>query len=149
MSQIVINYSGQLVTVVCWCGVRHAVPAELREHQRRQRADGKQQHEVYCPLGHAYIIAGEGESEGLKRRLEAERSEAARLKRRLEVERSHAARLAAERDQAEASARAYKGVATKARERAAAAVCPCCNRSFVQLRRHLATKHPDYTGELA
>jgi hypothetical protein len=35
----------------------------------------------------------------------------------------------------------------KARKRAAAALCPCCNRSFVQLRRHLASQHPDYKGE--
>jgi uncharacterized protein (UPF0212 family) len=23
-------------------------------------------------------------------------------------------------------------------------VCPCCNRSFAQLRRHMAAKHPEY-----
>jgi hypothetical protein len=134
MSSQTINYSGQLVTVVCWCGVYHAVPSELRAKQQRDHANGWKHTSIYCPLGHTHVIAGEGESD--------------RLKRRLDAERSRAARLAAERDQAQASARAYKGTATKARKRAAAAVCPCCKRSFVQLRRHMAAKHPGFTGEL-
>jgi hypothetical protein len=129
-----ITYVGELTTLTCWCGMRHAVPAELYAHQERQLRDGRDQTAIYCPLGHHHIIAGEGE--------------AARLKRRLDAERVRAASLAAQRDQAEASARAYKGVATKARKRAAAALCPCCNRSFVQLRRHMKAKHPDYTGEV-
>src|SRR5262245_22389812 len=29
-------------------------------------------------------------------------------------------------------------------KRVAAGVCPCCNRSFVQLQRHMKTKHPLY-----
>lgn len=30
------------------------------------------------------------------------------------------------------------------RQRFANGVCPCCNRSFENVRRHMATKHPDY-----
>lgn len=30
------------------------------------------------------------------------------------------------------------------RSRYAAGVCPCCNRSFPGLARHMASKHPDY-----
>jgi hypothetical protein len=26
-------------------------------------------------------------------------------------------------------------------------VCPCCNRSFTNLRRHMTTKHPEYPKE--
>ena len=127
-------YSGQLVKTTCWCGVHHAVPKELYDYVSRQHRDGRQQSSIYCPLGHAWSFAGEGK--------------AAELARELGNEAARRARAVAERDQAEASARAYKGVATKARKRAAAAVCPCCNRSFVQLRRHLAAKHPDYTGAI-
>jgi hypothetical protein len=25
-------------------------------------------------------------------------------------------------------------------------VCPCCNRSFQNLRRHMATKHPEFNA---
>lgn len=129
-----LTYSGELLTVTCWCGMRHAVPAELRRHQERQHENGKTPVGIYCPLGHSHVPAGESEVE--------------RLERVVALESEARARLAAERDQAEASARAYKGAATRARKRAAAATCPCCKRSFVQLRRHLETKHPDYTGEL-
>jgi len=85
---------------------------------------------IYCPLGHSYFIAAQGK--------------AAELEKRLLRERECSARLAAERDQAEASARAQKGHATRLRKRAKAGVCPCCNRTFKQLARHMATKHPDF-----
>jgi hypothetical protein len=125
-----ISYTGRLVVATCWCGIKHAVPEELHDRQARQHRDGVKQASIYCPLGHSYINAGEGEAE--------------RLRRELGWQRDRVARANARADQAEASARAHKGAATKARKRAAAAVCPCCNRSFVQLRRHMATKHPDY-----
>lgn len=127
-------YSGRLATTNCWCGIHYAIPAELLSHIQQQHRDGREQSAVYCPLGHAWILSGCGK--------------AAELEAQLERERARAGRLAAARDQAQASAAAYKGAATKARKRAAAAVCPCCNRSFVQLRRHLEAKHPEYTGEL-
>lgn len=125
-----LTYRGALVANTCWCGIRHAIPQELYDNQHSQWEDGRTQRVIYCPLGHSYTIAGEGEAE--------------RLRRRLEQEEARRARTAAARDQAEASAWAYKGVATKARKRAAAALCPCCNRSFVQLRRHMEAKHPDF-----
>lgn len=123
-------YSGQLTVVTCWCGMRHAIPRELDDFQDRQHDNGQSQTAIYCPLGHTHIRAGEGEAE--------------KLRKQLSRERDRSARLVASRDQAEASARAYKGVATKAKKRAAAALCPCCKRSFVQLRRHMETQHPDY-----
>lgn len=46
-----------------------------------------------------------------------------------------------------ASNAAYKGQLTKTRKRIAHGVCPCCTRTFVNLQRHMATKHPDYHVE--
>lgn len=126
-------YSGELLTVTCWCGMCHAVPAELRRHQLRQHENGRPPVSIYCPLGHTYVPSGESTVE--------------RLQRVVKLEAEARARLAAELDQAEASARGYKGAATRARNRTIA-TCPCCNRSFVQLRRHLETKHPEYTGAI-
>jgi hypothetical protein len=61
-----------------------------------------------------------------------------------ERERRRAGRLAAERDQAEASARAHKGHATRLKNRAQAGMCPHgCNRHFKDLERHCKNKHPD------
>jgi hypothetical protein len=42
---------------------------------------------------------------------------------------------------------AQRGQTTKARnqlERVGNGVCPCCTRSFTNLRRHMATKHPGF-----
>lgn len=129
-----ITYSGELTVVKCWCGIRHAIPSELRREQSRAHDRGGWQG-VYCPIGHKHAPAGTSEAE--------------RLRERLEREQDRAGRLAAERDQAEASARAYKGAATKARKRAGKGVCPVpgCGRTFQQLGRHMATKHPDYAGK--
>jgi hypothetical protein len=126
-------YSGQLVVVTCWCGMRHAIPSELDDFQDRQHDDGEKQTAIYCPLGHSHIRAGKGE--------------AAKLRERLQRERDHAARLAAERDQMEASRNAFKGAATRARKRASAGVCPCCNRTFKQLARHMKAKHSDFNPD--
>lgn len=78
-------------------------------------------------------------------------SEVEKAKEEAGIQRARAACLAAQRDQARAEVVAQKAAKTRfknerdrARTRAAAAVCPCCNRSFKQLRQHMASKHPDY-----
>lgn len=42
---------------------------------------------------------------------------------------------------------AQKGRLTKLQNRVSKGVCPCCNRSFQNLRKHMDTKHPDYTKD--
>lgn len=130
MSAETLTYTGKLVVNTCWCGIRHAVPEELERHRLRQHHNGRQVDSIYCPLGHAYVPAGKPETE--------------RLQESLQRERDRSARLAAEAEQAKASARAHKGAATKARKRAKAGVCPCCNRTFKQLARHMESQHPDF-----
>ena len=117
------TYAGELVIEVCWCGMRHAVPRELVDHLRQQHKDGRPQTAIHCPLGHTWIIAGEGKAALLRKELD-------------EVE----AQLLATQDQLAAAEREAKRQA----KRTAAGVCPCCKRSFVQLSRHIKTKHPDY-----
>ncbi len=128
-----LTYRGQLVVNICWCGIRHAVPAELEEEQQRQHNNGQEVRGIYCPLGHSYVPSGRGEAE--------------RLRRQLEIERDRRARETSRADQAEASAAAHKGHATRLRKRAKAGICPCCNRTFKQLARHMKTQHPDFQPE--
>lgn len=135
MASDTLFYSGTLTTMTCWCGMRHAVPSELADLQQRQHADGREVKEIYCPLGHAHIPTGEPKVQ--------------RVERERECARNEAATRAAERDQAEASARAYKGAATRVRNRAKAGVCPCCKRTFKQLARHMSSQHPDFDPEAA
>lgn len=129
-----LTHTTELVISTCWCGMPHAVPRELREHQQRQHRDGRKQDDIYCPLGHAYVIAGKGEAAALRDQLERERQAKVRLR--------------AEKDQVEASLRATKGALTKAKRRATNGVCPCCKRTFVNVQRHMASKHPDEIVDL-
>lgn len=125
-----MTYSGTLTTVTCWCGMRHAVPTELREHQQRQHQDGRPQDSIYCPLGHRYVIAGKGEAEVLRQQLATARRSRDATRDLLDHEqRSHAA---------------TRGHLTRTRKRAAHGVCPCCKRTFQQLDRHMKAKHPNF-----
>jgi len=121
-----LTYTGGLTPVRCWCGIRSAVPAELYREARRTGQ------EIFCPLGHSFIF-GDSQVERLERELTAARDAQARLIR--------------QRDHAQHQARAQKGVATKLRRRAAKGVCPCCNRQFADMARHMATKHPAFVAE--
>lgn len=121
------------------CHITYAIPLRLDEAARQyNRAEWPNNTlSWYCPNGHPLSYIG--------------RNEEQRLRDRLKREQEERARVSAERDQAAASAKAQRGAATRARnerdhskQRHAAGVCPCCNRSFKQLRQHMAEKHPDY-----
>lgn len=42
---------------------------------------------------------------------------------------------------------AARGQVTRLKRRAANGVCPCCTRTFADLKRHMANQHPDFTLE--
>lgn len=126
---ITVERTIQLVSLICGrCDVTFAMPDYL---QRECKDKGRT---FYCPNGHPRVYRT---------------SENDLLRKQLEVARTHATHLADQCDAAERSARAYKGQATKLKKRAAAGVCPCCQRSFVELQRHMANKHPHFVAEHA
>lgn len=127
-----MTYQGELTISTCWCGIVHAVPRELHDYQARCHRDRPESKvpDIYCPLGHAYIPAGEGKAIKLQRQLD---------ERERQLEAEMAARRAAE-DQLAAAEREAKRIA----KRTAGGVCPCCNRSFVQLARHMKSQHPEH-----
>lgn len=120
-----LTYTGALTVVSCHCGIVYAIPDNLdsQAHLHKGR-------EVYCPLGHRWVYRDSFEQQ-LER--ERQRHQATRDLLRAE-ERSHAA---------------TRGQVTKLRKRVAAGVCPCCHRTFQQLARHMAAKHPDWKREVA
>lgn len=143
MSGLTMEFTDTLVVITCWCGMNHAVPEELRNYQLRCHKNGRDVPSIYCPLGHSHAPAGKPAVERERERAAAAESRAEEARRRAQAEREL-------REDTERRLSAQKGATTRARKRAAAAVCPCCNRSFVQLRRHMAAKHPHYdpaTGE--
>lgn len=126
------NTDTDLVTEECYrCGVLFAMPKSLRDSalKHTQKAPGETI-SFYCPNGHSQSYVGENEAQKLRRQLEAQRDETARQR--------------SLRDQADASARAYKGAATRARNRSKNGVCPCCGRTFQQLARHMKSQHPEF-----
>jgi hypothetical protein len=84
----------------------------------------------HCCFGHSQHFTGPTEAEKLKSQLEsAQRSEKWWQEK------------AAQRGR---SAKAFKGQVTRIRNRVKNGVCPCCNRTFQNLMRHMATEHPEY-----
>lgn len=135
------TYAGHadLTGMVCpTCGIVYAIPTTMVESAY---AKGNRKIVWHCPNGHELGYNGESKEAKAKRTAERE----------AEYAKNRAARLAADLEQTRAHLHGQKSLATRmknernvARERAAAALCPCCNRSFKQLRRHMASKHPNY-----
>ena len=125
-----MTYTGELVVVTCWCGMAHGIPKGLREYQMRCFNSGEKIPDVFCPLGHSHQPAGESAVDAERRRRE-----------RVEASLTHA------KDQLAAEKNAHistKGQLTKARKRIGNGVCPCCNRHFTNVERHMATQHPEF-----
>lgn len=106
------------------CGVAFGITQDL-EHRRREDHDT-----FYCPHGHPNVFRGKTEAEKLR---EEKRLLERRLANKDEDLRSTRASLVATR-----------GQLTKTRKRVANGVCPCCNRSFVNVQRHIAGQHPEF-----
>ena len=112
-----------LVTEECCakgCGITFAMTADLR---RRRLADHGW---FYCPNGHQQHYTGPSDSD----RLRDEQAKNTHLRDQL---------LAAALD-AEAARKAL----VRDRHRFANGVCPCCNRFFENVNRHMKGEHPDY-----
>jgi hypothetical protein len=133
MSSGTMKITTELTVVTCWCGMTYAVPEALYDHMLHKRDNNERQPDTYCPLGHTWIITG-------KSKLDIEHERAERLARQLA---SREEDVRAER----ASHIATKGQLTKARKRADRGVCLHCNRSFVNVANHIATKHPEALNE--
>lgn len=120
----------QLVSETCCnCHVVFAMTDDLVARRRDDHGT------FYCPNGHPQHYTG--------------KSTAERLREQLDDAYGYANRVASERDAVERSARALRGHLTRQKRRAAAGVCPCCNRSFAALANHMTSKHPDYATDTA
>lgn len=115
------NYSLKTCPI---CGVHYAVD-ELVDNYKRSAEKNDKDRGWYCPNGH-YLVYTESECDKQRRRAERAEQERARLEDELLL--SH------QREQ-------------KLKRRAAAAVCPCCNRSFSNVSRHIRHMHPTFIAE--
>lgn len=133
---VVLEIPARMETQVCGqCGMHFSVP-EAWISRRRNGTEGDAR-DYYCPAGHCRTYTGETEAQRLKRELEAKERSLKWAEERVE-------RLIKDRDHHQARANALKGVVTKVKRRVGHGSCPCCNRHFQNLRRHMTSKHPDY-----
>lgn len=125
-----------VVEQCCNCHCWFAISEDLHD---RARADGSVW--FHCPNGHSQHYT---DTEIKRLRREAEAAD-----RRLAATRAQLDQARAEAEHQAAVARGYKGAMVKTKKRAAKGVCPVpgCRRHFVDVQRHVASKHPDWTAE--
>jgi hypothetical protein len=102
----------------------------------------------FCLWGHSnYFPAGDTPEDVLRRERDRLKQQVAQI----EDERSAALATASNqlelRRAAERRVAAMKGQVTRLKTRAANGVCPCCNRTFTNLARHMASKHAGFVAE--
>jgi hypothetical protein len=97
------------------------------DRQKRERGQG-----FHCPNGHG-LAYKKTEVDKLKEQLAAKEDELAFERMRVE-----------QRDRANA---ALRGQITRVKNCVQHGVCPCCKRTFQQLARHMAAKHPDWKAQ--
>jgi hypothetical protein len=117
------------------CGVEVILPKELK-NRRKENHEG-----FYCCNGHVQCYLGKTELEKAQELLATER-------RWREQEKESHARTKAQLEHSDRSRAALKGKVTEIRNRVGNGVCPCCNRSFTNLRRHMHMKHPGFKDAL-
>jgi hypothetical protein len=130
----VMTYTGRLVVTSCWCGIALAIPEDLHWIATRHK-----HHTVYCPLGHKFVYGNTTE----ERLAETEAELKKERQRRVAT-----TRLLRHEERSHAATRGHVTRKRKQLERVSNGVCPCCNRSFTDLRKHMKTKHPEYKGQL-
>lgn len=127
MSALKINiFESENNTITCCtCKIQFQVPMGWMSVKRSDNCT------FYCPNGHSqYFPEGKSELD-----LEREKNAALRMdiefhKRQTQYEvRSHSS---------------TKGQMTKLKNRVKNGVCPCCNRHFSNVERHMQSKHPEY-----
>lgn len=128
----VLSFAARLVSETCiTCGVEFALPEARRNWLTEHKGVS-----FYCPNGHAQSFIGETEAEKLAKQLAAKQRELETSNYQLKNVRDLNQKITVRATRAE-----------KKLERVTKGTCPCCNRSFTALRRHMATKHPDWKPE--
>jgi hypothetical protein len=114
------------------CGITFGLPKQF-DLDRRQTGGG-----WCCPNGHQRVYS-ETEFTRLQK-------QAILLQQKLDQLAARTKESILEKESIERRLIAEKGQRTKMQNRIARGVCPCCNRSFEKLQRHMTTEHPHYAS---
>lgn len=99
------------------CGLPFGITKEYMSCRRDDHGG------FYCPNGHVNYYPQASEAEVLRKKLSDEQARHANTQLEL---------MAAQKSKQRLEKRIKNGA------------CPCCNKQFVQLTRHMKSKHPDY-----
>lgn len=136
MGMVQVTFDIALTSINCGeCGGTYAI----NERFRQQKHDnGGGWNCPYCKCSWGYF--GKTEAQKLKEQLAEEQ------RRRVFAQENAAAERAA-REQTERRLSATKGAKTRIVNRIKNGVCPCCNRTFINLGQHMANQHPDFQAK--
>lgn len=124
-----MKFEMEFVLEECYsCRMPFLVSAAFQKNKKADKSN------FWCPNGHSQAYQGKTEAQKLR-----EDWEASSLRFQSELNEANHARLVAEK-----AAKAEKTKRWKVSDRIAKGVCPCCNRTFEDLARHMPTKHKDY-----
>lgn len=126
-----IDHTTTVTVIPCaGCGA----PFGVQSHYLKMlRANGET---FYCPKG-CYNVYRTSTADKLE-------AELASVKRDLEYQQEQNRRNRQDAEHFKKSRDAYKGQVTKIKRRVVNGVCPCCNRTFQNLREHMQSQHPDF-----
>jgi len=116
------------------CSECHATYGLDERARARFQSVGTRWHCPYCDAGQSYRDNDLAREKKARERAEWD------AKRQRERADNYARRAVA----AEHSQRTTKGHLTRIKRRVAAGICPCCNRTFRDLGRHMKGQHPGY-----
>jgi hypothetical protein len=115
------SYSVNMYTEVCIsCGIPFAIPVDYKEMLKQKHTS------FYCPNGHSQYYSGKTQAELLAEKLKQKENEIAqKITANIQLE-----------NQLDKANKKLKNVA--------AGKCPCCDKTFKVLSKHLANKHPEF-----
>ena len=118
------------------CGILSLFPRSLHDLAYARRPDMT----IYCPNGHGWHYSrGESKLDWMRREVDRARQN---LAERDDIIAEQGRQIAALKAKAQAAAKD----AGRLKKRASGGICPCCSRHFVQMERHMKTKHPTFSA---
>lgn len=124
------------------CFISFRVPKGFTDFRRRDCSV------FYCPNGHQMNYSRNETPEAvLKRERDRLAQQIAQRDDALAEEKRRREYAERQRTDAETARAIAQKRLVKLKARAATGTCPCCNRNFSELQKHIATKHPTFRAE--
>lgn len=115
----------------CRCHANYCLTQDFVDRAHKQGGSW------YCPYCGTKQHYSKTENQKLK-------DEIKRRERLLASERARLDQVNADLKFTKNSLRAQKAAKTRIKNRVSKGICPCCNRYFINLHKHMENKHPDY-----